>query len=195
MNQNQIKNTERKEPPTPEMNFNRELAVGLDFDQDDLSLNRQGTMSDQQIERKLQTFSSTRTLETILLGIALLAGLLVAGMMMNNGGFWVLVGGVVGLLILLFVVWGISHGNTVKRELEAGVLDYAMGEVEVAAVQNGTVLSIGDEVYNSNLGIMRPRYTKATQAFKNGKSYILYHLPESNVIISAEPLNDAPSTD
>lgn len=190
------KNRELQAPPASEMNFNPILAESLNFDREDLTLNRQGHMTDAQIERKLQTFSSSRALDSILLVIALLSGLLVAGMMMNNGGIWLAIGGISGILIMMFVAWGISHANTVKRELETGFLDYNVGEIAITYVDrgSGTVIAMGDEVYRVNLGIMRPRYSKSVQAFKNSESYIVYFLPESYVIISAEPFNDVEST-
>lgn len=197
MQKPKLKNRELQAPPTSEMNFNPDLAEGLNFDREDLTLNRQGHMTDAQIERKLQVFSSLRATESALLAIAFLTGLLVAGMMMNNGGIWVVIGGISGILIMMFVAWGISLGNTVKRELETGILDHRIGEISITSVDSGsgTVIAMGDEVYRANLGIMRQRYSKPAQAFKNSESYILYFLPESYVIISAEPFDDVESTE
>lgn len=189
------KTHELREPPTPDIQFDAQLADGLGFDYDDLDMNRRGHMTEKQIEKKSKTFTQTDGREAIVLLIILFSGLLIAAMMNHNGGIWSFISVGVVILVVAFVGINLNSSDTKKKELKKGELDYVMGTIELNPVHNGTIITMGDNVYKSNLGMMHPRNTKATQAFKHGEAYILYVLPKSHIIISAEPLTNSDNLD
>lgn len=164
------------------MNDLERLATALKFEAQDLEDNRKGRMSAAQRARTQPPPVASVAQVVILAHFVLLAGLFGAiAIFANRPVMWGVFVLVMGMAALPFIL---SRNEFVARPVLQS--DLAKGKVARACgtalfhIENGkTALLIEGERFEVS--------TKVSVAFRQGRAYCVYYLPQSHTILSAEP--------
>jgi|GEM_PF-6948686 len=188
----------RLTPLTPSY-FDKLLSATINFTEDELEANRHGYLYAGQAQRKWWGFVSDSWFITIIGGfVGIPLALLILGWLIiaiiavvitdSLGTAEKLAGaGIFGFMLLGLltnVFESIARFMKIRSELKAGIVDYSAGQL---TIQGNYGRNSVPEVHMNNRVYYLPKSAK--KKLKDGDNYILYHLPESRIVLSAEPLS------
>jgi hypothetical protein len=165
------------------MTYNR-LATALKFTEDDLLANQRGRISDTQRQAYLPPAVSRIAIYVVLGHAVLLLGIFgTIAVIVNKPAMWGVLLIVSGLALLPFFV---SRGEFLRRpvvqdDVARGKVASVCGMVELPYENNRYGLRIENTTFN-NLTL------KVWGAFSPQKTYCIYYLPQSQIILSAEEI-------
>lgn len=159
------------------------LMRALRFDEEDLAANRAGKLSERQKNaNEAPRFSGV--VQWVVLGhIAALGGLMgIIALISGNAAMWLVMLLVLGFAALPVMMLNRGVGRPIlQKELAAGRVQRLQGEI--SKEKRGTSARFYLECEGQRFHITPGVFN----AFRDGASYILYILPESSTLISAEP--------
>lgn len=160
------------------------LMAAIGFTEDDLESNRQGVITAGQKARfnreyRKRAFSQ---LPCLALFACFTAMFLSAGLVSGQLGLGV----VLLLLIIGFIVYQLRRREQGVTDMRGGDVQNIEGRVQLDATNMGNtqrfIVSVLDQTFNVKKEIFL--------AFKNGDPYIIYYVPHSKTILSAEWLRE-----
>lgn len=162
--------------------MNDRLARALKFTADDLEMNRQGRVSAAQRQPYAKPTLNPLAVYVILGHAALLVGLLgVIALIVNQPILWLvlLVVGAMALMPFFLIRSEFFSRPVVQDDLNRG---------KVAQVRGVATLTMEGKRYHLRIGTQEFRDVslKVWGAFQQNRSYCVYYLPRSGVILSAE---------
>lgn len=166
------------------------LQRNLNFTTDDLKANREGSVSDAQVEKHKPAEVSTLATYIIIGHAVVIAGLLGAiALITGEVALWVVLAIVLGLGLMPFVIMR-NEGNirpTVRADLERGTVKKTCGRAFVTS-ESSRSRGTRYQLYINELTLTLT--AKQASAFVNEGMYCVYYLPLSQILLSAEPTSE-----
>jgi hypothetical protein len=165
------------------------LAEALDFTDEELALNRDGQLSERQLDELFSEAHQYRSLEMLVYVIAALIGIVIILDGIRRGdtvSSRIAILGVFGALAygLIFII----HRHRVHHQHDAdGAVEAVQGQVSlnISGTSSSTTYTVRTADGKFNVG------REVFFAFKNGDPYALYYAPRTRRVLSAEWLREA----